>query len=81
MLVLSIISMPVAIAEAISSDWGFSAIVGWAWRDINEYLVNIWGQMKNYFLFGLGPLRNVVTRRPDSCSISCLNLSFPNAIP
>ena len=42
---------------------------------------NIWGQMKNYFIFGLGPLRNIVTRRPDSCSISCLNLSFPNAIP
>jgi len=35
MLVLYIISMPVAIAEAVSSDWGFSAIVGWAWRDIN----------------------------------------------
>lgn len=35
MLVLYIISMPVAIAEAVSSDWGFSAIVGRAWRDIN----------------------------------------------
>lgn len=35
LLALCIISAPLAVAEVASSDWGFSAIVGWAWRDIN----------------------------------------------
>jgi hypothetical protein len=35
LLTLCIVSAPLAVAEVASSDWGFSAIVGWSWRDIN----------------------------------------------
>ena len=35
LIVLYICSIPAAIAETAASDWGFNAIVGWAWRDIN----------------------------------------------
>ena len=35
MAVLYITSMPVAAAEASTSDWDFSVAHGWAWRDID----------------------------------------------
>lgn len=38
LLLVYIVSVPVTIADNTSSDWNFSALVGWAWRDIDGTL-------------------------------------------
>ena len=60
--------------------WGQQSLGSRVWRELREF-ERVWGQGKNYPCFAFGPLLSEVTRLPVKLSTSCLNLSFPNAIP